>query len=280
MAKEFFKNLPDTSTPLNASRLNGLLNGNEAMGNIVVGDVRCKNLIPNNATSRTINGITITVNSDKSITLSGKSTSTSETLITLTSSMNLSLPSGSYTFSFGNTLPGGVRFEAWHEAATQFTYIGSGNSKGSVNITSDLSNFRTQLVISSGATVNTTIKYMLEEGTTANVYVPHKEFNDEKIIENAIERSFAKKLNFELRDSETKTINIENPCVYLYINSHIHYRCMLFITIYESTINVDTIFKNDAGAVPTITLSGNTLTITASKPSRGYLYKLNNIKSA
>ena len=44
MAKEFFKNLPDTSTPLNASRLNGLLNGSEAMGNIVVGDVKCKNL--------------------------------------------------------------------------------------------------------------------------------------------------------------------------------------------------------------------------------------------
>ena len=44
MAKEFFKNLPDTSTPLNANRLNGLLNGNEAMGNIVVGDVKGKNL--------------------------------------------------------------------------------------------------------------------------------------------------------------------------------------------------------------------------------------------
>lgn len=41
--KEFFKNLPDTTTPLNAQRLNGFLNGNEAMGDIVVSDIKCKN---------------------------------------------------------------------------------------------------------------------------------------------------------------------------------------------------------------------------------------------
>jgi hypothetical protein len=55
MAKEFFKNLPDTSTPLSASRLNGLLNGNEAMGNIVVGDVKCKNLLGDNIILKLVN---------------------------------------------------------------------------------------------------------------------------------------------------------------------------------------------------------------------------------
>ena len=44
MAREFFKNLPDTSTPLNAQRMNGLLNGEEAMGSIVVDDIKNKNL--------------------------------------------------------------------------------------------------------------------------------------------------------------------------------------------------------------------------------------------
>lgn len=44
MAREFFKNLPDTTTPLNAPRLNNFLNGNEAMGSIVVDDITCKNL--------------------------------------------------------------------------------------------------------------------------------------------------------------------------------------------------------------------------------------------
>lgn len=44
MAKEFFKNLPDTSTPLSAERLNGFLNGEESMGSITVEDIACKNL--------------------------------------------------------------------------------------------------------------------------------------------------------------------------------------------------------------------------------------------
>ena len=45
MAKEFFKNLPDTSTPLTSSRINGFLNGEESIGNIVVGDISSKNLL-------------------------------------------------------------------------------------------------------------------------------------------------------------------------------------------------------------------------------------------
>ncbi len=44
MAREFFKDLPNTTTPLTASRLNGLLNGDEALGSIVVDDVSGKNL--------------------------------------------------------------------------------------------------------------------------------------------------------------------------------------------------------------------------------------------
>ena len=44
MAKQFFKDLPDTTTPLIASRINGLLDGEEAMGSIVVDDINGKNL--------------------------------------------------------------------------------------------------------------------------------------------------------------------------------------------------------------------------------------------
>lgn len=48
MAKQFFKDLPDTSTPLTASRLNGLLDGEEAMGNLVVDSIRSKNMLNQN----------------------------------------------------------------------------------------------------------------------------------------------------------------------------------------------------------------------------------------
>ena len=48
MAREFFKNLPSQETPFNASRWNGLLNGEEAMGSIVVDDITCKNMLDYN----------------------------------------------------------------------------------------------------------------------------------------------------------------------------------------------------------------------------------------
>lgn len=48
MAKEFFKDLPDTSTPLSATRINGLLDGEESMGSIVVEDIKSKNLFDKN----------------------------------------------------------------------------------------------------------------------------------------------------------------------------------------------------------------------------------------
>ena len=49
MAKEFFKDLPDTSTPLSAARINGLLDGEESVGSIVVEDIKSKNLFDKNS---------------------------------------------------------------------------------------------------------------------------------------------------------------------------------------------------------------------------------------
>ena len=42
--REYFKNLPDETTPLEAGRINGLLNGKESIEKIVVGDIESKNL--------------------------------------------------------------------------------------------------------------------------------------------------------------------------------------------------------------------------------------------
>lgn len=48
MAREFFKNLPNTTTPLTAPRLNGFLDGDEAMGNVVVDSIKSKNMFNKN----------------------------------------------------------------------------------------------------------------------------------------------------------------------------------------------------------------------------------------
>lgn len=50
MAKQFFKDLPDTTTPLTATRLNGLLDGEEAMGNLVVDSIKQKNMFDGTTT--------------------------------------------------------------------------------------------------------------------------------------------------------------------------------------------------------------------------------------
>ena len=85
MAREFFKDLPNTTTPLTASRLNGLLNGEEAMGSIVVDDVNCKNLFAGSMYNGIINqsGAYITNNAR----------------ITNTTSNGFYLPAGTYTLS-------------------------------------------------------------------------------------------------------------------------------------------------------------------------------------
>lgn len=72
--KEFFKNLPDETTPYEADRFNDLLNGEESIGSIVVEDIRSKNLLNPIKQTVTRNGVTFTTNNDGSITLNGTAT--------------------------------------------------------------------------------------------------------------------------------------------------------------------------------------------------------------
>ena len=88
MAKEFFKNSPDTSTPLSAGRLNGLLNGTEAMGNILVGDVKCKNLFNTSLTTGNWNTDGTTTTTSNFVRTSGYIEVEPNTTYTLSSENN------------------------------------------------------------------------------------------------------------------------------------------------------------------------------------------------
>ena len=79
-----------------------------------------------------------------------------------------------------------------------------------------------------------------------------------------------------IADSTTRTFKISTGEVFLYINSHIAQRCILLITIWKASniVRIDTIYKSSDNAVPTITFSGETLSITQPSMSRGYLYEL------
>lgn len=183
MAKEFFKNLPSQETPFNASRWNGLLNGEEAMGSIVVDDITCKNILPNNIQSQTINGLTVTRNNDGSLTLNG----------TATANIYLDI----YNDAQGITLKGDYRFYLFGNSTTtnlQGTINGSNTiyikfvdtvESVVVNYSTDTILTRIFTFITKGTNFdNVTLKYMITKGTNEESYAEHKEYDNSKIIKN------------------------------------------------------------------------------------------------
>lgn len=192
MAKEFFKNLPDTSTPLNASRLNGLLNGNEAMGNIVVGDVKCKNLFNINGAYTEVTG-SPTISGD-SISVPNSSGNGGYTKFIQKIEVN-----GSLTFSCGISGSNGyarlllIPLDSNGNVVTDleiegYTYLALyGGYYG------DISNGEYELVLDSPENVKyfqlgfvhinaTFTNIQIEEGTTATEYVPYKKIGYNELL--------------------------------------------------------------------------------------------------
>ncbi|MBQ8984323.1 phage tail family protein [Candidatus Saccharibacteria bacterium] len=150
--------------------LSGTVNGTaltsaELKGNTYQQTYSGKNLLPITMTSQTINGITFTVNADKSITMSGTATARTEPKIyqSGTGVPSITLQAGTtYHNSMANTL--------------LYLYTGSyriisnnGNYTPSANETVQYAYIR----VENGESVNTTIYPMLEQGSTATSYEPY-----------------------------------------------------------------------------------------------------------
>jgi hypothetical protein len=121
-----------------------------------------KNLLPNNATSQTANGITLTVNADGSISISG----TTSGPFSCTIYSGLSLDSGTYTLSTGTTLPTGSTL------AVQ-TSDGNKAAVDQITFTASISGL-CWIWINSGVTVNTTVYPMLRLASiTDDTYEPY-----------------------------------------------------------------------------------------------------------
>lgn len=127
------------------------------------------NLLPNNVTSQTINGITITVNEDKSITAKG------------TASTTFLLEIGTFTFLANTTYrvsgcPSGGTDNTYRidyrtaQEAVSFTDYGSG---GTVTKTADTT-LTAKIRIASGAVLNNILfKPMIVQGSTEKTYEPY-----------------------------------------------------------------------------------------------------------
>ena len=175
MAKQFFKNLPDTSTPLTATRFNGLLDGDESQGNLVVDSIRSKNMF------------------DKSTIVAGDITG-SNTGNRLSSRQVLWLEAGTYTFSCNIASP--YRYDILVQntgipplsSATTFIYDAGWKTASNPTTTFTI-NTAGWVTISfskedSSALTPSNVagfNYQLEKGSVATTYSPYQNLDGQEI---------------------------------------------------------------------------------------------------
>lgn len=139
-----------------------------------------KNLLENKNSTRTINGVTFTVNEDKSITATGTATADADFYITSAtnaSSYSLNLNAGDYVFSDkqeGNTNTYWLFLAlSNNDSATGQKYF---NLVGRTNVNVPLAENNACYVmirVKNGVTINKTFYPQLEVGSTATEYEPY-----------------------------------------------------------------------------------------------------------
>lgn len=160
-------------------------NSQESMGEIVVDDIKNKNILISTATNQTKNGLTVTVNEEKIVHITG--TTTSATTIALGGGFSsLTLDAGQYVLSVGNNTPSGVYINAYYSSATLLTQLAPTTNQRVLDVATKTTynNFRVECYINNNTTVDMTLKPMLEKGSVATNYVEHKEYDNSKLITN------------------------------------------------------------------------------------------------
>lgn len=166
-----------------------------------------KNLLDNTLTSGTINGITYTVNDDKSVTLNG--TATSITWLILNKS--ITLPIGTYTMSQGNQ-DNNVRM--FCNAMSGYVTNGTRTTTLNEEKSSDVS-----INIPSGETVsNLTIYPMIEQGSQATEYEPYQETTTTIALP---EGQFAAKISDTIKDQFRIAYNEDDGNYHLYLDKNV-----------------------------------------------------------
>ena len=142
----------------------------QLQGNTTQETTTGKNLLPTTATTQKINGITFTVNEDKTITANGTAGTNGINLYT-NGYTYTKVPAGTYTLSDG--VPSG------ESAQTFFTYLDGGPNYNSTinnstfNLTTE-TELRIRIVIREGTTLNNVVfKVQLEKGSVATSYEPY-----------------------------------------------------------------------------------------------------------
>lgn len=136
---------------------------------------RCrKNLLPNNVSSQTINGLTITKNDDNSITINGTSTD----YTTLNFVENFMLPKGDYTLSYHHEgqFPGGdVIWTVATDVENNQLFGFAINYNSTVTLDENTTFSKIGVAILGGKEINNLTLYpMIERGSQATNYEPYQ----------------------------------------------------------------------------------------------------------
>jgi hypothetical protein len=194
MAKEFFKDLPNTTTPLTASRLNGLLDGEEPMGNLVVDSIRSKNLADtDNYLLGHINISTGTIepNSDWAYSKVNVEVSTQYTYqITSTSSQEYEI--------------------AFYDSSNTFQHCDYGNFGAGTNLITITTYSDTAYVLIAWRNDLNHSNIQLEKGSSATTYTPYQ----------GLDTSISFKTNV-LTPNTTYTYSADLDVVYIKINKYV-----------------------------------------------------------
>lgn len=127
------------------------------------------NLLPNNASSTTTNGITYTVNSDKSVTAKGTSTGWA----TLVFAPNMTLSAGTYTATIGNTSSGATVFVIAKNIQSEGSIVQLNTGSKTFSISEPVKDYIAYITVAPSNTVDFTIYPMLNLGSTALPYEPY-----------------------------------------------------------------------------------------------------------
>lgn len=154
----------------NKENTNKILDSNKDTQNVIKDQFNtCRdsvNLLPSNNTTQTIYGLTFTHNDDGTITING--TATASYLYRINSS-NITLPSGTYTFSLDNVMPSNSNITLWRDTSTGILSFSGPSKTFTASTTFNL--FRIVIHYNEGATFdNFVIKPMLVKGTSTAEY--------------------------------------------------------------------------------------------------------------
>lgn len=137
-----------------------------------------KNLLNNTKSTTTLNGLTFTINEDKSVTITGTATSQTDFYLVGASSTydNIGLNAGTYNLSGcinGSSSTYMLIAVRKNSSGNTVIYPVSTSSDGiAIEVGNDYT-FRIFIRVTNGTTMNTTIYPQLEKGSTATSYAPY-----------------------------------------------------------------------------------------------------------